>query len=352
MNVSSIPLLFSCGFILTFILFIVGKKIAPLCGLVDTPSDRKNHIGQIPLIGGLVIIPVYALLIFLSDVPSGVGLLPLLLGAFVLLAIGAWDDCVPLKPWLRFIIQIWIACYVVIFCGAELPHLGNLFGFGTVWLGFISKAFSVTCFVLLMNAMNMLDGMDGLAGGFTAIALGIFFLVAYEGDAYWMMLSISLVLVPLTVFLLFNARYPFHKKASIFLGDAGSLSLALIMGWFAIHSVINSPINQTPEDFLYAPVLIIWVLSVPIIETFSIFFTRMKQGRSPFEADRLHLHCYLQDKGWKPQYITPFILLIALITGAIGYLGLKIGIPDYILLYIWSAILLGVTYYRRNKFGK
>lgn len=347
------PFYLLCLFGIAFplILFHLSKKIAPKLGMVDYPGGRKKHDGAIPLVGGLIIVPVYFLLISLSSIPFGTGLLPLLVGTIMLLIIGAWDDRSHLKPWLRFVIQIWIACYVVIFCGAELTQLGNLFGFGTVSLGFLSQAFSVTCLVLLMNAINMMDGMDGLAGGFIAVALGVLLLVAYDGQSIWMMQSIMLLFFPLTAFLIFNARYPFHKKASIFLGDAGALSLALIVGWFAIHSVIPSEINQTIKSQLLSPVLIIWIMTVPIIETFSIFFTRMKQGRSPFEADRLHLHTYLQDKGWRPQMITPFILSLALISGLIGYLSLKIGVPDYILLYSWSMLLLGVTYYRLKKFG-
>jgi len=348
------PLLLLCliGIVLSTILFHFGKNIAPKLGMVDSPGGRKKHDGAIPLIGGIVIIPVYFILIYFSSIPSGVGLLPLLFGTFVLLLIGAWDDKRNIKPWFRFVLQIWIACYVVIFCQSELTHLGNLFGFGKVGLGFMSQAFSVTCLVLLMNAINMMDGVDGLAGGFVAVALGILFLVAQDGQAIWMMQGIALLLVPLITFLFFNARYPLHKKASIFLGDAGALSLALIMGWFAIHMVIPSDFNQTLKSELYSPVLIIWIMTVPIIETFSIFFTRMRQGRSPFEADRLHLHCLLQDKGWKPQFITPFILLISLLTGLTGYLSLKFGLPDYVLLYSWSGLLLGITYFRLKKFGK
>lgn len=348
----TLSLLCLLGIVLSFILFFAGKKIAPKLGMVDEPGGRKKHEGAVPVIGGIIIIPTYFSLIYFSPIPSGVGLLPLLFGTFILLVIGAWDDRKHIKPWFRFVLQIWIACYVVVFCGAELTQLGNLFGFGIVSLGFMAKVFSVTCLVLLMNAINMMDGLDGLAGGFVVVAMGIFYLVAFDGGAVWMMQAILLLLVPLFVFLIFNARYPFHKKASIFLGDAGALSLALIMGWFAIHTVIPSEFNQTPRADLFSPVLIIWIMSVPIIETFSIFFTRMKQGRSPFEADRLHLHCILQDKGWQPQIITPFILFIAFITGLIGYLGLKFGLPDYVLLYSWSAILLGITYFRLKKFGK
>ncbi|MEM6812092.1 MAG: MraY family glycosyltransferase [Pseudomonadota bacterium] len=340
------------GFVASYIIFLFGRPIAKKSGLVDRPGGRKTHEGVIPVIGGLVIITVFSVLIILSGITGNTYLKPLLGAVFAVLLMGFIDDRYQLKPWFRFVLQIFIACYVVIFCGAELTQLGNLFGLGTVWLGSFSKIFSAVCFVLLMNAMNMLDGMDGLAGGYIAIAMGWLLWVAHESGATEMAHAIIFLLIPLSVFLIFNARYPGHKRASVFLGDAGSLSLALIFGWFAIHSVISSELNPYIMHQTMPPVFIIWLMSVPIIETFSIFFTRMKQGRSPFEADRLHLHYILKDSGWPPILITPFILSIAFITGGIGYYGAKAGVPDFILLYTWTALLLGVTYFRREKFAK
>ncbi|HPF78519.1 MAG TPA: MraY family glycosyltransferase, partial [Alphaproteobacteria bacterium] len=190
----------------------------------------------------------------------------------------------------------------------------------------------------------MLDGMDGLAAGFVAVALGWLMLAAHMAGYtlyFWAMLFL---LVPVLGFLVFNARHPFRKKAALFLGDAGSLSLALILGWFAIK--MAQP--QVPQQIMPA-VVIIWIMTVPIMDTFAIFFTRMKQGRSPFDADRLHIHYKIQDMGIDAKYVTPIIWGLAFVTGGIGYLGIKIGIPEYVLLYSWSAILAGYTYYRIKK---
>ncbi len=151
--------------------------------------------------------------------------------------------------------------------------------------------------------------------------------------------ALMFLCIPISGFMLFNARYPFHKKASVFLGDAGSLSLALIIGWFAIQMA------KAPDPMM-PPVVIIWIMTLPIMDTFALFFTRKKQGRSPFDADRLHAHYKIQDRGVDPKIITPLLLIIAIITGGIGFIGIQIGVPEYILLYSWSAILLGYTYYR------
>ncbi len=334
------PYFAGLGFVVTFILFRIGIKYAHKIGLMDKPGGRKTHEGAIPLIGGLIIVPVFAALVYSSGLQSQTFLGALLGGVVLLMAIGALDDKFQIHPWARFIIQIWLACYVVIFCDANLLNLGNLFGFGDVDLGqWGGKIFSVTCLVLLMNAINMLDGMDGLVGGFLVIALGWLMVAAYTVGATLVFWAMLFLLVPILGFLFFNVRYPFHKKAHVFLGDAGSLSLALIVGWFAIQ------MTKSPQPYM-PPVVIIWIMTVPIMDTFAIFFTRKKQGRSPFEADRLHAHYKLEDRGMKPKIVTPLIWLTALITGGIGYVGIQIGVPDYVLLYSWSAILLGYTYYR------
>lgn len=341
MDISLLMATAVAGFAISLMLFWLGIRYAPQIGLVDKPGGRKKHDGAVPLIGGLIVVPVFSVLCLVAQIHSLMLLLPLLGGVSLLLIIGALDDKFHIHPWARFVIQIWIACYVVVFCGAELENLGNLFGFGDVHLHWFGKFFSVICLVLLMNAINMLDGVDGLAGGFILVALGWLMLASYNASFIVPFWAMVFLLVPLISFLVFNARHPFREKASVFLGDAGSLSLALILGWFAIKAAQIPP----PEQII-PPVVIIWIMTVPIMDTFAIFFTRMKQGRSPFEADRLHTHYKLIDRGYSPAQATGIILGIAVISGAIGYFGIEIGIPEYVLLYSWSAILGAYTYYR------
>ncbi|HPD82923.1 MAG: MraY family glycosyltransferase [Alphaproteobacteria bacterium] len=310
--------------------------------MVDEPGGRKHHDGAIPLVGGLVIIPVFSALVYCAQLPSYLPLASLLGGVFLLLIIGVLDDKFHTHPWARFVLQIWLASFVVIFCDGAIRNLGDLYGFGDVYLGWFAKAFSVTCLVLLMNAINMLDGMDGLASGFISVALGWLIYAAWQAGLIISFWAMMFLLIPLLAFLVFNMRHPFRKKASIFLGDAGSLSLALVLGWFAIKMAQQ---DQSGDQAIPA-VVIIWIMTVPIMDTFAIFFVRMRQGRSPFDADRLHIHHKLQDYGIKVQWATPLILLLAFVTGGIGYLGIQIGIPEYVLLYSWSAILLGYTAYR------
>ena len=341
MNISELLLIAISGFIISLFLIPLGIKFGHKIGLVDQPGGRKKHDGAIPLIGGLIIIPIFSALVFIADIPSLMPLSPLLGGVIILLLVGAIDDKFHIHPWARFFIQIGLAVFVVIVCGGEIENLGNLFGFGDAHLGWGARLFSVTCLVLLMNAINMMDGMDGLCSGFVVVALGWLMVAAYNAELIVEFWAMALLLAPIMGFIAFNMRHPFSKKASLFLGDAGSLSLALILGWFAIK--MAQSIHQ-PQAI--PAVVIIWIMTVPIMDTFAIFFTRMKQGRSPFDADRMHLHHKFQDYGIDIKYATPLILLLAFVTGGIGYFGFKIGIPEYVLLYIWSAILAGYTAYR------
>lgn len=334
------PLLAFVGFFMTLALFWGLRPIANKIGLVDNPGGRKQHDGAIPLIGGLVIVLVFFVLGLIAQLHSAINFLPLMGGVLFLLTVGVMDDKVHVQPWVRFVIQIWVSCYIVVFCGAEIENLGNLLGFGEIDLGYLAKPFSVICLVLLMNAINMFDGLDGLAGGFMAIVLGWLMLVYAQNGHDFHALSILFLLTPLCAFLFLNMRHPLREKASVFLGDAGSLSLGLLVGFFAISAA-----KGQGTEFILPPVAIIWFVGVPVIDAFSLFFVRLKKGGHPFEADRLHLHYKLVDRGFSPKNTVYILLGLSFVFCAIGYFAVVLDVPDYILTYSWTAILAGYTAY-------
>lgn len=334
------PLLAIVGFLMTLALFWGVRPIAKKIGLVDQPGGRKQHDGAVPLIGGLVIILVFFVLGLIAQLHQVITFFPLMGGVLFLLTVGVMDDKVHIQPWVRFVIQIWVSCYIVIFCGAEIENLGNLLGFGEIDLGYLAKPFSVTCLVLLMNAINMMDGLDGLASGFMAIVLGWLMLVYAQRGYGFYASSILLLLSPLAAFLFLNMRHALREKASVFLGDAGSLSLGLLVGFFAISAA-----KGQGAEFILPPATIIWFVGVPVIDAFSLFFVRLKKGGHPFEADRLHLHYKLVDRGLSPKNVTYVLLALSFVFCAVGYFGSVLNVPDYILTYSWTAILAGYTAY-------
>lgn len=300
-------------------------------GLVDKPGGRKVHEGAIPLVGGLCIFPVFITgSILVHDI--GLAQWPLYVALTVLLVTGAVDDRFHIHSLIKFAMQFLAAILVVFFGCAELKGLGDLFGFGEFNLGIISSIFSVVAIVLLINAVNLMDGLDGLAGGIGFIILGWMLFTAVLGETVYM-LSIILLMGALTGFLFYNMRSPWRKSASIFMGDAGSMSLGLMVGWYAIHL---SPV----EARVIEPMAVAWVLAVPIWDECAQFYRRVLDGRHPFSPDRGHLHHHFLHAGLNDERAVWTIMLLVFLSGGFGVVGFAIGVPLPVLTIFWIVGIL------------
>ncbi len=242
---------------------------------VDLPSDRKIHHVPMAKVGGIAFAvgTVVAMLLWAPKDPivtSG------LIGGAVILLFGAWDDRVGLGYKTKFLGQL-IAAVVVVWVGGV--HLTSLPFMGEtplpLWI-----AVPVTLFLLVAvtNALNLADGLDGLAGGLSLLSFGGMAFLAYlAGD--WVVMSMMVaVLGGLLGFLRFNT-YP----ASIFMGDAGSQFLGFYLGLCAI--VLTDPARGP-----YSPALISFIWGLPILDTAGVMVQRLLERRSPFVADKNHVH--------------------------------------------------------------
>jgi len=213
------------------LLIPVAIRLAPALKLIDAPQGRKHHEGDIPLVGGIIIFPVFIMCALLAGFSWGTHW-PLYSAIALLLFTGAVDDKVHIHPMLKFFIQFCAAGLIVIPGGAQIHQLGDLFGLGLVGLDFLSLPFSIAAVVLLINAVNLMDGLDGLAAGFSAMAF------AWMAVGFWLVgyvagfLIIAILVGAIIGFLIYNMRHPWRKKASLFLGDAGSLCLGLCLAWY------------------------------------------------------------------------------------------------------------------------
>lgn len=331
------------GFLLPIITFAsvvilipLAIRLAPLLKLVDAPDGpdgRKQHEGDIPLIGGLIIFPVFIVCAILAGF-SVEGHWPLYAGIAVLLATGAVDDKFQIHPWVKFFMQFVAAALVIIPGGARIYQLGDLFGLGAFGLDFMWLPFSFAAVVLLINAVNLMDGLDGLSSGYCAVALSWIAAGFYmAGDTADFRL-VSLLIAAIVGFLVYNMRHPFRRKASLFLGDAGSLSLGLCLAWFAIH------VGKDPNASALAPISVAWVLAIPIFDTCAQFYRRARLGRHPFSPDRGHFHHHFVHAGMSDGRAVALILTLAFLMGAYGVLGLKFGAPQAVITLTWIAALL------------
>ncbi len=329
---NSILFSFVIAFVTGVLLVPLARKLALITGFVDKPDDRKQHAKPVPPVGGLVIFPVYILVSMLSGANIDY-FWPLYVGLAVLVAIGMLDDRNELKPWPKFFIQLCVAALVVCFGQARIFQLGDLFGFGDVGLTFLSVPFSIVAVLLLINAINLIDGLDGLAGGYSVIVLLWLIFACFMAGAWGHIHAMAPLLGVLLAFLGSNIRNPWRRKASVFLGDAGSMGLGLALAWFCIY------LAHQKEQVL-PPISVAWILALPVIDTIAQFFRRIQEGRHPFEPDRGHFHHHFIHAGIPTGESVYFILSLAFMLGAIGYLGAAMGVPQFVLTIGWLLLLV------------
>lgn len=298
---------------------VVLRRLTVAFQLVDRPDAiRKRHTGAIPLCGGIAIFAAFAVSAFTGGWSHALGL-NFWLGLAVILLMGVVDDRRPLPAAGRLVMQLAMAIALV--GGADIGSLsvGVLFTPHSdlfLPLFFVIGVLFVTG---LVNSWNMLDGVDGLAGGTAGVALIWLMIVAVFADMGDIVPPLQALSICLCAFLLFNMRGPWRARASIFLGDAGSTALGATIAYVIV-------LLATTSDAVSFPALL-WIVILPITDTLSLIVRRIMHGRSPMSADRWHFHHLLLDYGLTPAAATNTLVVISFICGSIGFAGIKAGIP-------------------------
>ena len=312
-------------------------------GLIDHPDHRKRHANPTPLTGGLGIFAGFVVALLILGLPMA-PYWSLILGMIVLLLTGLADDLIEVSASARLLIQIGVGCLMVYGGGLSVNMLGEVFGpaYGPVGLGFFAGPFTVACVVFMVNAINMSDGLDGLAGG---SGLFIFALLALAG---WMSgASMDLVVIPMMLalatlgFLVHNLRMPGRERARAFLGDAGSMMMGFAIAWLAVA------IYKDPDSEIQA-ISMAWILIVPGMDTLALFFRRIHLGKSPFAPDRTHLHHIFRRCGYGVVTTVHLIHLLVVATGLFGILAWQYGWPEWIMFAGAAGVLLGYQVFLAN----
>jgi UDP-GlcNAc:undecaprenyl-phosphate GlcNAc-1-phosphate transferase len=250
---------------------------------VDQPGVRKVHTRPVPRIGG-VAMTIGAFVPLLYWLHTEKFVIAYLVGATVLVAFGMLDDVLDISPKIKFAGQIIAALIVIIGGGVQINSLGMLTPDGYQLPGIIALPLTLLAIVGATNAINLSDGLDGLAGG---ICLLIFAAIGYlsylEGNQVIGLIALALSGV-LFGFLRFNTH-----PATIFMGDAGSQFLGFSAATLSIHLTQQAP--------TLSPVLPLILLGFPILDTVTVMVTRISKRRSPFSADKNHFHHHLMGLG-------------------------------------------------------
>lgn len=331
------------AFVAVLVLVPLGIKAAHHFSFVDTPDGdggRKQHKEAVPPIGGVIMMPVFLAALFFSgfDMMEYWGVLAALT---LVLVTGAIDDRVHVHAYAKLIVQVTASVLIIWPGGAVVYHLGDIFGFGVVELGWFAYLFSFAAVLLLINSMNLADGLDGLAGGQSFVILGWLFFVA-QSDGQMMTAQMILVLLAvLAGFLIYNMRSPFRKRAVLFMGDAGSMSLGVMIAFFAVSlGMGEQPVDG--GDPIFAPMSIAWVIALPVMDACAQFIRRMRQGRHPFDADRGHFHHLFVDAGVPVGRAVFVIIMLCVALGVFGA-SVMIGMPEFVLFFAWAAAFGGYT---------
>jgi UDP-GlcNAc:undecaprenyl-phosphate GlcNAc-1-phosphate transferase len=253
-------------------------RLAEPLGLVDRPNSRKLHVGHVPLVGGLsVFIGVLAGALWLGGFSRFVHVL---LGTSAALALlGALDDRYDLSVRSRLLVQTAAILTVIATTGVYIHSLGHIFRH-ELTLGWVGIPFTVVAVIGLLNAFNMMDGIDGLAGGLSLVTIGTILLYSNAAQIYG----------PATLMLLMGATLLPYMAANlgligrkVFLGDAGSMVLGYLFAWTLIDFSQISPAHLSPIDVL-------WCTALPVLDTLAVMYRRLREGKSPFKPDRGHIH--------------------------------------------------------------
>lgn len=310
-------------------------RVAHLKNILDQPNFRTVHEELTPRLGGLAMFAGFmsALTIF-ADLDNGVQ--QLLAGCVILFFIGLKDDLIAISAMKKFAVQLLATGIVMFIADIRITSFQGIFGVGELQIG-ISYGFTFLVIIGITNSMNLIDGLDGLAGTLVVISsvtFGIYFYL-FGGADYGNFAAVAFCLVGGVVGFL---RYNFHK-ATIFMGDTGSLLCGFIISVLAIQFI---EMRQIPAS----PSVALGILFVPIFDTVRIFSIRIFNGRSPFIPDKNHVHHRLLAMGFNQistvlilAMINIFVILFVVSFGHWGNLNLLLVL---VVFSIVLSIFLGV----------
>ncbi|MDE6116147.1 MAG: undecaprenyl/decaprenyl-phosphate alpha-N-acetylglucosaminyl 1-phosphate transferase [Duncaniella sp.] len=345
------------GILIPQILLIAYRK-----NLFDEVDERKIHKGAIPRLGGFAFQPVIMLSIALmlgANIVMGypqfaiafTNDLLLMIATFcsvlLLYLVGIADDLIGIKYRAKFVVQI-ICAILIIYGGAWFDSLGGIFGINELPV-FIGYPFTAIIIVFLINAINLIDGIDGLASGLSSIAVIIFGISFFVLGDYALSILAFATLGVLCPFFYYNVFGNVKKHSKIFMGDAGSLTIGVLLCILGIklYTADTGELDFNPVVLAFSPLI------VPCFDVVRVYMLRIRQHRSPFLPDKNHIHHKLLAAGLKPR-----LAMITIISVSVAFTLFNLAISSVInlnlvviidiLLWVMANIWISRVIARRN----
>ncbi len=319
--------------ILSFVLSPVAKRIAHKIGAIDVPKDeRRMHKEPIPRLGGLAVFFAF-LVTVLVLVPVDMEFRGILLGSVMIVVLGVIDDARPLPAILKFVVQI-LAALVVVFHGTRIDVISNLNILSpSTYLNLGNWSIPITVFwiVAVTNAVNLIDGIDGLSVGvctITSISLLVIAAIVLEFNV---MVITAAVAGACVGFLPYNVN-----PAKMFVGDTGATFLGFILATLSIQGMFKTyAILSLAIPFL--------ILGLPIFDTAFAIGRRLLKGKNPMSPDRGHVHHRLIDMGFSQKQTVLILYLVSAILGVAAILLASSGAPRALLFVIAVVVVVGIA---------
>lgn len=300
-TVYGIVLAFICAFFLSVTTTPVVRTLAFRLGVTDVPKDnRRMHKKEMPLMGGAAIFFAFTVSVLIFCKPT-LQTVTMLMGNVFILTVGVIDDKYDMNAFAKLFLQIVAA--IVAVCGGITIKQINLFG-QNIEFGILSPVVTVIWITAITNAVNLIDGLDGLSCGVSTISAATLLFTLIRTDTDVNVICMIAVLVGACMgFLPFN-----FNPARIFMGDTGALFLGYTLGVLSIQGCfkLNGMVS------FWVPILI---FALPLADTTFAFLRRILTGKSPFHADRGHLHHKLIDKGFDQKHA---VMILYAVSGMLG----------------------------------
>jgi len=306
--------------------------------LLDEAGTRASHKGGVPIFGGIAIFSgIIFSLLFWADIEN---IQYLLVSILIVFFVGVIDDLIVLSPFRKIVGQV-IATSIIIFLGdLQIDNMHGVLGVYDlpVWIG---SLFTIFVVIVITNGFNLIDGVDGLAGGIGVISSFSFGVIALLMDQS----DMAIVAFTLMGALLGFLRYNFFP-AKIFMGDTGSLVVGMILSILAINSIRYGLVTETIRLPNKGPLLAIVILAIPLFDSLRVFVTRIVNGRHPLSPGRGHIHHALLSLGFGHKKTSFILYFFAILMIVFSYflldLNVNIGIA---ILALMSFIILHIPFY-------
>ena len=318
--------------------------------LTKKPNNRSSHNKLVPTMGGLAIfigisISIALVTIIMGDKAEVSEILSIVTTTTILLFIGIKDDLMEISSRKKFLTQLVAALLLILLTGNHITDFYGLLGIHSI-RRLLCIGFTVFVYILIINAYNLIDGIDGLAAGIGIVFFGfcgIYFIVNSRCiDGFLSFASIG----GLVAF----SRYNISNTRKVFMGDTGSMVIGLIITYQIVKIFYINNNIQSDYQINNIPVIILALLSYPLFDTLRVFIIRIKNKKSPFSADRKHIHHSLIDLGLSHLQSSSLIIVYTFMIVSLAYITRHLEANIHMAVILITGItLLSLPNYIKNK---